>query len=143
MIRVAITLALLAPGMAHAEWQERWTATSTTAMSITGDVTLLSDRMVFATGKSLPISKVKNITFTDDIGEVGPATIYKVTSPADPILLNGNQLCGKAVTYVVIWRPKPFVPRGPAERALAAYSGSEPGTTANDSCGTFRYEIVK
>ncbi len=143
MLRLTLALAILAPGLARAAWHEHWIATSTTAMSITGDIMLFDDRMVFSTGASLPIKKINNIAFTDDIGALGPATVYQISTPADPVLLRGNRICGKAIDYVVIWRPKPSSPGQAAERAFAAYSGAAPGPTTDKACGTFRYEIAK
>ena len=33
------------------------------------------------------------------------ADLYKVTSPDDPVLQNGNKLCkGKPVAYLIVWK---------------------------------------
>ena len=33
------------------------------------------------------------------------ADLYRVTSPDDPVLENGNKLCkGKAVAYLIVWK---------------------------------------
>ena len=151
MPRLSAAAALLLtaiPAMA-AGWSEKWTATSTTAMSITGDVVLQTNKIVFAGGKSLPIVKSRNVSFADDMGKILPATIYRIPVPADLSLLNGNRICGGGnsavpVTYIVIWHTKPIMPGDVAGRSFAAYSGpNEPRPSAAGACGTFSYEPAK
>ena len=106
---------------------ERWTATSRTAEAITGNITLRSDQIIVAGGKSLPIKMLKDVSFTDDIGKTAPATIYQIVTPADPVLSGGNRICGgpKAgapVQFIIIWHTQPISPGEGAGRAFAAYS---------------------
>ena len=137
-------LAFAVPCVA-ASGAERWTATSNTASSITGNVTLEANRIVFSGGKFLPIAREKNITFNDGMGNRVPASLYRVTAPDDPPLLRGNRICGQPgakVTYLIIWHARPVMPGQPDGRAFAAYLGNtEPSPTADGACGTFFYEI--
>lgn len=124
---------------AHAE---RWSATSTTAMAITGNVTLDKDKIAFAGGKFLPIERTSNVSLDDGMGHRVPASFYRVTTPGDPVLVQGNRLCdGKPVTYIAVWHVKPIIPTDAEGRAFAAYSGpNEPQPSVKGSCGTFFYE---
>jgi hypothetical protein len=127
---------------------EHWIATSTSAISITGDVTVRPDRIVFANGGSLPVRRVRTVAFTDDLGLIERATVYRVPNPADPVLLHRNRICGEKtavpIRYVVMWNSKPNSRRAGEGRALAAYSGrTEPPANTGRACAVFRYEIEK
>lgn len=86
---------------------EHWTPSSRTASAITGEVTLTASALVFAGGHSLPIRKVGNVTFTDDLGIGGPATI--TPSRRRPI----PSCCGATASAAAPPRPRP-TPTGPA-----------------------------
>ncbi len=127
---------------------EHWIATSTAAISITGDLTVRPDRIVFSNGASLPIRRVRSTTFTDELGATVRAAVYRVTPPADPMLLRGNHLCGGTpavpVSYVVLWNSKPVMPGARDGRALAVYSGrTEPSANTKTSCAVLRYEAAR
>jgi len=120
---------LAAPGV------ERWSATSTTAMAITGDITLSPTRLS-AAGKSFPLAiAADDPAFGTTTGPV-PARILKVTRPADPVLLRGNRLCGSPVRWIVVYRSD-------AGRSLnlAAFTGEArpTGESGPSLCGTFLY----
>jgi hypothetical protein len=117
---------------------ERWSASSTTAMSITGDVTFAPDKLTFANRASLALSDAGNTPFTG-MGKKVAAHLYRVTTPADPALLRGNHLCGKPVTFVIVWRDAP----GASDLTMAAFSGTKIPTSDSDAtlCGTFSYEV--
>src|SRR3546814_14118418 len=51
---------------------ETWTAASTTASSITGDVRFSGDKITFQNGKSLPLQKVGSVTGGDLYGKAFP-----------------------------------------------------------------------
>jgi hypothetical protein len=140
----AVALTLGGPSVA-APGGEHWTATSTTASAITGNITLEANRIVFSSGGSLPIARIKNGTVDDGMGKKVPASLYRVTTPADPSLKGGNQLCGNGpVTYIAIWHVKPIMPTDAEGRAFAAYTGAaEPPPNAGAGCGTFLYELGK
>ena len=62
------------------------TATSTTAMSITGNIVLAPDRIVFQNGASLHLVLVRQVPdFADDLGKVA-ATLYRLDPPGNPVL---------------------------------------------------------
>ncbi|WP_156878420.1 hypothetical protein [Roseomonas gilardii] len=123
----------------------QWQAISNTAASITGDITVTPDRITFAGGHALILSQPTALPRFRAEGSPVAATRYRVASPADPILLNGNRLCGGRtpvpVTYIVLWTPRKFA-GDTAPRSLAAFSGTTPptGTDSPGLCGTFRYE---
>ena len=126
---------------------EQWTAYSKTALSITGDVTLASDRITFGNGKSLPLAPAGDVAgFKGDDGKPVNATLYRVTAPDDPLLLNGNRLCGgrgpQPATFVVVWKRPVGVKGDPDLRTMAAFSGSERPREAGgpNLCGTYNYE---
>lgn len=123
----------------------QWQAISNTAASITGDITVTPDRIAFAGGHALTLSQPTALPRFRAEGSPVAATRYRVASPADPILLNGNRLCGgrtpAPVTYIVLWTPRKLA-GDTAPRGLAAFSGTAPptGTDSPGLCGTFRYE---
>src|SRR5580704_9312307 len=114
---VLVGLCLLASGCTvpgsslAAEGVERWHATSTTAISVTGDVTFAPDKMQFQNGQSLPLAMIGRVPDFKAMGQSVNATLYRVTTPADPRLKNGNHLCGggsrtQPVTYIAVWNPE-------------------------------------
>jgi len=90
-----LTAPAAADGVRH---ETRLVALSNTAMSITGNVRLREDAggnvsvIVFQNGSSL------KLTPGPDFGGV-----YRVTPPANPLLLHGNRLCGgSSATWVAL-----------------------------------------
>lgn len=73
----------------------QWAALSRTATAITGDIQLDDSKVVFANGVTIGLRLVE-----DDAGS--GTKLYQVTPGANPVLLNGNYLCGPtAVNYVL------------------------------------------
>jgi hypothetical protein len=73
-----------------------WQAMSTTAMSITGDITLSNNRLTFANQDFLTIEPV------DRNAEDGQ-TLFRVTTKTNPELLNGNLICGnQPIDYLLV-----------------------------------------
>lgn len=62
---------------------ERWQATSSTALSITGDLTISDHHITFGNGQSVELKPV---------GPRHPNTF--VLNPPDPVLQSGQRLCG-------------------------------------------------
>lgn len=125
---------LSTPGLA-APGVERWTATSTTAMGITGDIALSPTRLI-AAGKVFPLAFAAEVTnFATNQG-LQAARILRVTRPISPILRNGNKLCGAPVRWIALYRSD----YGKSLN-LAAFTGAaQPsGETGTDLCGTFLY----
>ncbi|MGH6843688.1 MAG: hypothetical protein ACRECU_02990, partial [Methylocella sp.] len=118
---------------------EKWSATSHTAMAITGDVRFSPSKITFENGKALPLTLFEKASlFKDDIEGGVMAHIYKVVTPSDPKLLNGNRLCGGAkpvpVTFIAVWKPK----SGGVWMAPSSRTTKPKGM--DDICGTYRYE---
>jgi hypothetical protein len=119
--------------------QERWSASSHTATAITGDVRFSPSRIAFENGKALPLTLFdKASSFKDDIEGGVTADIYKVVTPADPILLNGNRLCGGTkplpVTFIAVWKSNS------GGVWMASSSSATKPKDMSDICGTFGYE---
>ena len=134
---IAILIAGLSSGVAFAAPKaERWSATSSTAMAITGDITLSPTRLIMARGVTLPL-KVDSDTkaFWTSSGNQA-ARILRVTKPADPKLLHGNTLCGKPVRWTAVYQSN----RG-KDLNLAAFSSTRRPSGEGDTglCGTFLY----
>ena len=107
-------------------------ATSTTAMAITGDIEMDDFSMVFADGTRLDFDELVGDSFVVD-GETVNASVYSVAAPIDPVLLNGNRLCGSGpVTYVASWG-------GDSDVAVAVFDTQDiPGSDA-DMCALYYY----
>jgi hypothetical protein len=142
----AVVMAINLPASAGAV--ERWTASSTASLSITGNVTFSPQKISFFNGKALPLSRVapaeQVAAFTDDEKPVS-AVIYRVTKPAHLKLKNGNRLCGsarkpRAVTFVAVWTPE-ALPGDKEPRALAVFSGDQipASSLGSGSCGVYFY----
>jgi hypothetical protein len=93
---------------AAATWSGKtWQAGSQNAMSSTGDITTNPTAILFSNGTQLPVRIAKDGVpgkwgFSD---ETGIASILEVTQPgANPVLLEGNTLCGAPVKYVSLWQ---------------------------------------
>jgi hypothetical protein len=92
-------------------------------------------------GKFLPPEAAGIVSqFGETMGTVS-ATLYRATTPYDPVLLHGNRLCGGPVTFVAVWKPAP-VASDIDPRAMAARSGSARPAAAGgpNFCGTYNYE---
>jgi hypothetical protein len=112
-----------------------WRPTSTTSVSITGPVTLWSDRLV-AAGASFKLRQVAQVaSFQTDQGD-HPARVFAVVKPANPKLLNGNRFCGpRPATWIVA---QPITPDG---LEIAVFTGPDrpTGQSSPGLCGTFFY----
>ena len=75
---------LLAAASVAAAPAQHWLAYSKTAMSITGDVFFTPSRIAFQDRKWLAIRRESR----------GAYDTYRILSHTNPILLNGNTLCG-------------------------------------------------
>jgi hypothetical protein len=125
--------------------QERWTASSTTALSVTGHVSFSAHRIRFFNGRVLQLSPPEKAPSFVVAGEPVEAAIYRVVKPRDLKLKNGNHLCGsagksRAVTFIAVWKPAPL-PGDKEPRGMAAFSGSEmpAAATGPGFCGTYNY----
>ncbi|WP_431269459.1 hypothetical protein [Dankookia sp. P2] len=125
---------------------EVWEPMSTTAMAITGRITLAPDRITFANRASLALEPAGEVAGFLAEGQRVTATLYRVTEPGNPVLLRGGRLCanGRPIRAIAVWQPPPIGNTAPGQgRSLAAFTGTAPPTGAEDpgSCGTFQYEL--
>ena len=142
----ALGVALLAAAAAAAQEPEQWEPASTTAMAITGRVTFAPDRITFGNRASLPLEPAGEIPNFSAEGQRVTAMLYRVTEPANPVLLRGSRLCGggRPIRAIAVWQPPPIGNTAPGQgRSLAAFTGqgTPKGTEDADSCGTFHYEL--
>jgi hypothetical protein len=119
-----------------------WTAISTTAMGITGDIVLAEDRITFANGESLVIAPVSGAA----------AGIFRVDPPQNPVLLQGNTLCGGRgpARFIVTARKEEAADLDASQNLyLKVFSGADvpPASTLLGSssmapglCASFNYE---
>ncbi len=123
---------------------EHWTATSTSSLSITGNVVFSPDKITFQNGTSLSLALVGQVAnYIVDTGVSKVATIYRVTSSAEPLLLQSNRLCGGGarytrVTYIAVWDPEKL-PADNDPRAMDVYTGKEPPHSNDDPTGCTGY----
>jgi hypothetical protein len=115
---------------------ERWTAYSKTAVAITGDVTFAPDRITFGNGKFLPLAPAGSIPGYSALGKNVTASLFRVTAPANPLLLHGNRLCSAPVTQIVISRVPAAPPLIPALIVMEPFSGQGKAQV----CGGYNFE---
>ena len=73
---------------------ETWSPIGRMAQTITGRVTFTPSEITFQNGKSLPLVRGGQMLFRPEAKKRKVmADLYKVTSPDDPVLQNGNKLC--------------------------------------------------
>jgi hypothetical protein len=124
---------------------ERWVATSTTAMSITGDTRFTPTTLSFSNGRQLSIAFLKNVSgrvsFVGDSHAKDHATLYRVTSPMDVLLKNRTPLCGQKPTYVSVMMVREA---SGGVAYLTVYSGkAEPtGAKSDKICAGYTYSIL-
>ena len=134
------------PGASAAPEPEAWEPASTTAMAITGRITLAPDRISFGNRASLSLEPAGEVPGFLADGQRVTATLYRVTEPGNPVLLRGSRICGngRPIRTIAVWQPLPIGNAAPGQgRSLAAFSGTAvpKGADDPDSCGTFQYEL--
>ena len=68
------------------------------------------------------------------------AELYRVTSPDDPVLENGNKLCkGKPIAYLIVWRSDK-TGKEVDPRTVAPFSGQKLTLGSPDDCGRYVYD---
>ena len=111
---------------------------------MTGDVAFTGTAITFHNGASLHLAPAGQIDAFKDAGEVVHAVIFRVVEPADPLLLNGNRLCGggRPVTYLAVSQPAPL-PGDKSPRSMSAFSGGQrpSSTDTKGFCGTYNYDL--
>jgi hypothetical protein len=123
-----------------------WRAASTTADSITGDITVSPSKLTInfiafplVQAKTLATAEVAAV-FDADVNVGGTGTLYRLTVPAAKRFLRHNTLCGTEDTQ---WMATFATGR---TLQVAFFSGANPPTftfeavrNSPDLCGTFTY----
>ena len=134
MINVAASLALAFSAATQLP-PAQWTAMSTTAMGITGDLTTTPASFSFG-HHTFRVGPAQSVRF-DAYGDERPtsAIAYPVSSPSNPLLRGRNRLCQAPVRWVVTWRT------ADGDLGLSASSAQTPpnGVSSLKNCGTFTY----
>ena len=97
LLTLAVSLASTSPALA-----DTYAAISNTATAITGDIEFDDFGITFENGKQITFDELVGDTFVVG-GETVGASVYSLAEAADPVLNNGNRLCGEPVTYVASW----------------------------------------
>lgn len=130
-LAAVVVAATVAPALAQGD---RYRAFSTTAESITGDILLDDFSITFANGEALEFSALIGDHFTVD-GEQVNASVYSVADPSDPVLENGNRLCGAGdVSYVANWSA------GDGLTIVAVFTGDTPPESSDEMCASYTYQ---
>lgn len=129
-----LAAAICANCLATAVHADSYRAVSRTAESITGDISMDDYEIVFANGERLALSDLVSYEITVG-GETRDASVYRVEAPADPVLLNGNRLCGSGeVTFVANWA-------GSDDRTVVAvFATSDVPQSDAEMCASYVFE---
>jgi hypothetical protein len=117
---------------------ENWMPIGRPAQTTTGRVTFTPIEITFQNGKALPLAQGGQMLFRPEAKKKNVmADLYRVTSPDDPALENGNKLCkGKPVAYLIVWKSEP-VGEEADPRSLAPFSGPKFSAGSPDDCGRY------
>jgi hypothetical protein len=120
---------------------ETWTPISRTAQTTTGRVTFTPTEITFENGKSLPLARGGQMLFRPEPKKKKVmADLYRITSPDDLVLENGNRLCkGKSVAYLIVWKSEK-VGNETDPRTLTPFSGPKLTAGSPDECGRYLYD---
>ena len=112
------------------------------AQTVTGRVTFTPSEIIFQNGKSLPLARGGQMLFRSEAKKKTVlADLYRVTSPEDPVLENGNKLCkGKPIAYLIVWKSEK-VGNEADPRTLAPFSGQRFSAGSPDDCGRYTYDV--
>lgn len=123
-----------------------WNAASTTAKSITGDVSIGANRLTI-NYSNFPLATIRTLgpaevaaAFDADVNAGGNGELYRLNVPADKLFLHRNTLCGSENTQ---WMAT-YV--SGHDLQVAFFSGDNPPVLTVDAlanstslCGTFEY----
>jgi hypothetical protein len=120
---------------------EDWTPIGRMAQTTTGRVAFTPSKITFQNGKSLPLAGGGQMLFRSEPKKRKVmADLYKVTSPDDPALENGNKLCkGKPIAYLIVWKSQK-IDNETDPRTLAPFSGQKLNAGSPDDCGRYAYD---
>ncbi len=137
---------VLAATVALAQEKGMWRAASSSANSVTGDVTFSPTKILINFG-SFPIAQVRALTaaemgaaFDADTNEGGSGNLYKLSVPAATKFLHKNTLCGGEETQ---WMATYVAGK---QLQIAFFSGDKPPVltaeamgNSTDVCGVYMY----
>ncbi len=118
-----------------------WIPLGRMAQTIIGRITFTPTEIALQNGKSLPLARGGQMLFRPEPKKRKVIVdLYRVTSPDDPVLENGNKLCkGKPIAYLRAWKSEK-VGNETAPRTLTAFSGSKISAGSPDDCGRYNYD---
>jgi hypothetical protein len=127
---------LLASDPVQAAVTGHWIATATASIAVTGNITVTGNALIFGNGKRLRLIPVGTRQGVWTPLGAGIGTIYRISPPTDPKLLQGTTLCGWPVTFVVLSQPTDD------SLALSVFYGTKgvPQHFGDDSCAAYFYE---
>ncbi|MEP9375015.1 hypothetical protein [Mesorhizobium sp. KR1-2] len=131
-LAATIAVGLTSSALSYIEGDD-YVAVSSTAVSVTGDIQFDDFSITFANGKTMEFTDLVADHFI--VGdETVPASVYRVRKPADPVLENGNRLCGSGnVSYMASWDG------GGDFTVLAVFTGTEAPTSDEEMCASYTY----
>jgi hypothetical protein len=127
LLTLAVSLACASSTLA-----DTYAAISNTATAITGDIEFDDFGITFENGKQITFDELVGDTFVVG-GETVRASVYSLAEAADPVLNNGNRLCGEPVTYVASW--------GDADTTtVAVFATQDVPQSDAQMCASYTYE---
>lgn len=126
-LALALSLCIATPALA-----DTYAAISNTAMAITGDIEFDDFGITFENGKQIVFAELIGDSFVVG-GETVNASVYSVAEPSDPVLNNGNRLCGAPVTYVASWGDD-------SSTTVAVFSTENAPESDAEMCASYSYE---
>jgi hypothetical protein len=141
------TLLLVCPLPALAQDKGMWMAASSSAKSITGDISIADARLTLDYF-NFPIGQIRVLQPTEagalfdaDVKAPGGGSLYRLAVSADRRFLHKNTLCGSdEVQWMVTWVQGRTL-------SVSFFSGANPPVftmdalaNTTDRCGTFTYE---
>ena len=127
LVALALSLGLASPALA-----DTYAAVSNTAMAITGDIEFDDFGITFENGRQITFDQLVGDTFVVG-GEKVNASVYSLSEAKDPVLLNGNRLCGEPVTYVASWGDD-------SSTTVAVFSTEDVPESDAQMCASYTYE---
>ena len=130
-----------APGFpidALADDTGKWEPAGGTAAGITGTIIVSPSLIAFESGKSLPLAASGTAALATDMNRIVTANVYRVTQPDNPVLLNGNRLCGgnQRVAFILLWHAR----SGDDDLLqMNAFAGPRLAAGSTDDCGRYGY----
>ncbi|HMH15401.1 MAG TPA: hypothetical protein VK578_20040 [Edaphobacter sp.] len=142
----AASLLICCLTLAHAQERGYWRAASTSARTITGDITLADEKITINFSTST-MSKIRPLeaaevsaVFDTDSSTAATASLYRLSISSAKKFLHKNSLCGSEnVQWMVAYAQG-------SSLQLAFFSGDKPPVftfdaiaNSTDKCGTFSY----